>query len=526
MPDSSRPSLHLLDAHEVVALLREGTVTTADLLDVVEARLAATESAVHATPIVCLERARARAAKLVHPADPPPGYLYGLPVLIKDTMEVEGVLCTEGSPLQAEFIATGSHPLVLQLEAHGAVVVGKTNVPEFAAGSQTFNPLFPTTVSPWDTRTTAGGSSGGSAAALASCQCWLATGSDLGGSLRTPAAFCGVVGFRVSPGRVPRGNATPSGPLRGLHSTNGPMGRCVRDVGLFLDAMAGSSGWDFAPPALPAGQTWEGTAIAGAAARGAVWRAGFSLLGCAFDAAVEALCRAAADTLAGRSAAGAPLPEIGADRIDFAMAQRAFLVLRGESFATEFEEDLADPERARLIKPEIHWNAGIGMVPEAAAMADAARADVAALAEQVEALFQQLDVLCTPATLEAGFDATVRYPTEQVGQVFTNYLGWMVPACIVTVMLCPALVLPCGFLPDGRPVGVQLVGPPGGDAAVLSAAAALEASLGLPRSCPEPRRGSAPLATIGPRTAEEAAKHHQGEVQRFIARYSNPSGGV
>lgn len=523
VPGGGHCDLHLLDAHEVVALLRDGAVTPGELLDVVQARLDATEPAVHATPIVCLERARARAAKLVHPTDAPPGYLYGLPILIKDSMSVEGVLCTEGSPLQADYIPSVSDNIVLQLEARGAVVAGKTNVPEFAAGSQSFNPLFPTTTSPWDTRTTAGGSSGGSAAALASCQCWLATGSDLGGSLRTPAAFCGVVGFRPSPGRVPRGTAMPSGPQRGLHATNGPMGRCVQDVGLLLDAMEASTGWDFAPPPLPAGQTWQDAAITGAASKGTPRRVGFSRLGCAFEPAVEELCRAAADMLAGGSETDAALPDVESDAIDFKAAERAFQVLRAEKFVAEFAEDLANPERAKLIKPEIHWNAAAGMAVEADAMSVTARADVDKLAAQVEVLFQRLDILCTPATLDAAFDATVRYPTEQVGQVFSNYLGWMMPACVVTILLCPALVMPCGFLPDGRPVGVQLVGPPGGDAAVLAAAAALEASLGLPRACPEPRHGTVPLATVGPLTAEEAARHHEGEGRRFVACYSTPS---
>jgi len=468
---------------------------------------------------VCLDRARERASRLVHPANPPPGYLYGLPILVKDTMAVQGVRFTEGSPLHADDIAAESDALVLQLEARGAIVVGKTNVPEFAAGSQTFNPLFPTTVSPWDTRTTAGGSSGGSAAALASCQCWLATGSDLGGSLRTPAAFCGVVGFRVSPGRVPRNGATPSGPLLGLHATNGPMGRCVRDVGLFLDAMEGGGGWEFAPPPLPAGQTWEGVAVAGAAAA-APRRVAFSALGCTYEPAVEALCRAAARTLAGATGQGGELPEVTAEALDFARLERAFHVLRAEAFARDFKEELTDPAKAALIKPEIRWNAAAGMVPQAAAMAASARADLADLAGQVRAVFERAEVLATPATLDAAFDAEVRYPTEQAGQAFTNYLGWMLPACIVTTMLCPALVLPCGFLADGRPVGLQLVGPPGGDAAVLAAAAALEAKLNLPRACPEPRSGSVPLGTVGPRTEAEAAEHHEGEELRFAARYS------
>lgn len=508
--------LHLLDAHAVVELLRNGLVSPDQLLDVVEKRLAAVEHLVHAVPITCLERARAAAKKLKHPVAPPRGYLYGLPVLIKDTEAVSGVRFTEGYKPFGDRIAPSSGPVARQLEARGAIIVGKTNVPEFAAGSQCFNSLFPTTLSPWDTRTTAGGSSGGSAAALASCECWLASGSDLGGSLRTPAAFCGVVGFRVSPGVVPRDGAIPSGPLLGLHAVGGPMGRCVRDVGLFLDAMSGSAGWDFAPCAQE--EAWEVVAIRGARTRGTSRRVAFSDFGLHVNPEVAALCRRSAELLAGEGPGNGAVRDLCAADLDVSLAERLFMVLRAEKFANNFGPLLEFDDFAGALKPEIHWNTNVGRVPEAAAMAASARERLSTLAEQVELLFQDVDVLVTPATLDGAFDAEVRYPTEQ--ESFTNYLSWMVPAFVVTMMNCPAIVLPCGFLADGRPVGVQLVGPPGGDAAVLGAAAALEVSLELPRACPVPRSGSVSLCTVGPRTAVDAAKHHDGEVLRFVERYA------
>lgn len=282
--------LHLLEAHEVVELLRTKQVTPLELLDVVEQRVAATESAVHATPITCFERARERAKQL--PEMSGKGCLHGLPILVKDTEAVEGVLFTEGSLLHAERVATDSSPLVAQLEAMGAIVAGKTNVPEFCAGAQCFNELFPTSRSPYDTRTTAGGSSGGSAAALASYQCWLATGTDHGGSLRTPAAFCGCVGFRPSVGRTPtqQGKA-----LRNLHSVAGPMGRSVRDVGLFLDAMDSFQGWEgFLEPLVK--ENFEEAAVLGSR-EGAKVQVGFATMGLSFAPEVEALCRAAAGLL-------------------------------------------------------------------------------------------------------------------------------------------------------------------------------------------------------------------------------------
>ena len=159
--------LHLLAAHEAVALLKNGCVTPLEMIDVVEQRLSQTDCALNTTPITCFDRARAHAARFQVPKTPPRGFLYGLPVLIKDSEAVAGVRFTEGSPIYASRIPDKSSPLVTQLEERGAIVVGKTNVPEFCAGSQSFNPLFPTTVSPWDTRTTAGGSSGGSCSAVA-----------------------------------------------------------------------------------------------------------------------------------------------------------------------------------------------------------------------------------------------------------------------------------------------------------------------------------------------------------------------
>ena len=174
-------------AHEVVVMLREGTITPLRLIEAVEEAVSRTNPRILATIIPCFDRARRAAAAFRIPESPPPGFLFGLPVLIKDDLPVEGVLWTSGSPLFANRVASGSHAMVRQLEESGAIVVGKTNTPELMAGSQSFNPVWGTTLNPFDTSRTAGGSSGGSAAALAAGQCWLATGSDLGGSLRNPA---------------------------------------------------------------------------------------------------------------------------------------------------------------------------------------------------------------------------------------------------------------------------------------------------------------------------------------------------
>ena len=250
--DEEGGALWRLSACEVVALLKEGGVTPLELIEVAAARLAAVEPAVNAVPQLCLERARAAASALQargHPAAPPPGYLYGLPVVVKDLSAVAGVRWTSGSLVHARRVAAETAREVTCLEAMGAIVLGKSNTPEFGAGSQTFNGVYGATRNPFDTRLTAGGSSGGAAAALASGGAWLATGSDLGGSLRIPASFCGVVGLRPSPGLVPRDGCGDGGAGAGgageeepidLHAVNGPMGRSAQDVALLLDAFCHS----------------------------------------------------------------------------------------------------------------------------------------------------------------------------------------------------------------------------------------------------------------------------------------------
>ena len=230
------PELCRKEAHEVVSLLKSGEVSPAELIEAAFERIEAVEPLVNAMPTRCRERADA-AAKALATSDPhAPGWLGGLPIAIKDLTNVKGVRTTMGTKGLADNIAADSDPLVLRLEENGGIVVGKTNTPEFGAGANTFNAVFGMTRNPWNTALNAGGSSGGAAASLASGETWLSHGSDLAGSLRTPAAYCGVVGFRPSPGIAGGGPAPVKFHTEGVQ---GPMARSVRDCALFLDAMAG-----------------------------------------------------------------------------------------------------------------------------------------------------------------------------------------------------------------------------------------------------------------------------------------------
>ncbi len=236
-------------ATEAVAHLRRGDVTPLELIDAAEARIAQTNPKINAMVTLCFDRARTQAQRLMQRknADVSAAFLHGLPIAVKDNTDVEGVRCTSGSRVHEKRIAPASDPVVRRLEAHGAIVIGKTNLPEFAAGGNTFNDVFGATRNPWDIRKSASGSSGGSAAALAAGQVWLATGNDFGGSIRTPAAFCSVSGLRPSPGMVARIQKQPFNPL----SVEGPMARTVADVALMFDAEAGFDARDPLSPRAP-----------------------------------------------------------------------------------------------------------------------------------------------------------------------------------------------------------------------------------------------------------------------------------
>ncbi|HBY30381.1 MAG TPA: hypothetical protein DEH75_28215 [Bradyrhizobium sp.] len=231
----------------VVDKLKAGDVTPLDLLDVLERRIAEVDGKVNALPTLCFDRARAHAKALMQKPAGERGLLAGLPVPIKDLTAVSGVLTTLGSPIFKDNVPAKSDILVERLEQNGGVIYAKSNTPEFGAGANTFNEVFGPTRNPWDTSRSAAGSSGGAAAALASGTAWLAHGSDMGGSLRNPASFCGVVGLRPSIGRVAH---TPKFGIDRTLGVQGPMARNVEDLALLLDAMSGEHAAD--PLSLPA----------------------------------------------------------------------------------------------------------------------------------------------------------------------------------------------------------------------------------------------------------------------------------
>ncbi|MBX3650882.1 MAG: amidase [Burkholderiales bacterium] len=462
-------------ASEAVARLRSGEVSPLELIDTAEQRIAQTNPQINAMVTTCFERARDQARRLM--SEPregrPAGFLHGLPVAVKDNTDVEGLRCTSGSKVFENRIAPGSDPVVKRLEAHGAIIIGKTNLPEFAAGGNTFNDVFGATCNPWDLRMSASGSSGGSAAALAAGQVWLATGNDFGGSIRTPAAFCSVAGLRPSPGMVARLQKQPFNPL----SVEGPMARTVADVALMFDAEAGFDARDPLSPRDPLPSFAQCAARPQKPRRIAV----SADLGVTpvVDREVRAMIGAVAEKLAGE---GVVVEEVCPDLRD---AARHFLTLRGAVYIARIAPLLA--EHRHLLKPEVIGNTefGLGLKLQDVVAAEIAQGEII---RRAAAFFAEYDALICPATLCPPFPVELRYPESWDGVALEGYMGWLALTCAVTMTACPVLALPGGFTAGGLPLGLQVIGKPKGEAALFAQGAWLESLLGLARLTPlDPR---------------------------------------
>jgi amidase len=460
--------LWMLSARETVSMLRAREVTPRECVEAALRRIEEVDGSVNALPTLCPERALEHAAR-VSPDTP----LAGLPIAIKDLVEVAGVRSTFASPIFADNVPERSDLMVERLERRGGIVLAKSNTPEFGAGGNTFNEVFGETRNPWDLSRTSGGSSGGSAAALASGQIWLATGSDLGGSLRTPAGFCGVVGVRPSPGRVGHG---PSFLPFGTMSVEGPMGRTVADAALMLDAMSGYEPGD--PLSLEAP---EQPFLAAAAEPGLPVRVAYSPdLGVTPVAAeVREVCARAVEQLTGAGV------EVEHAEPDLSAAPETFHVLRAAGFVADLG-DLYGTDRDRL-KDDIIWNIEAGLELDAARIA---RAELARgrLFQEMSAFLSSHELLLCPSACVAPFDVATRWVREVEGVALDTYIDWLRISSAITLTSCPVVALPCGFTRDGLPVGMQLVGRPRGEWRLLQAAAAVEQVFGVAGQVPiDPR---------------------------------------
>ena len=388
---------------------------------------------------------------------------------VKDLSQVKGVRTTMGSPIFAQHISPASDVHVERLEAQGAIIYAKSNTPEFGAGANTFNEVFGPTRNPYNTALSPAGSSGGAAVALATGMAWAAHGSDLGGSLRNPASFCGIVGMRPTVGRVAQPRLSQ---VDGTLGVEGPMARTVEDCALLLDAMAGDD------PRDPLSKPRPAVSFLDSARHGAKpLRVAYSRdLGITpVDPEVAEITRRAALRFA---EAGVAVEEAHPDLHE---AHECFQTLRAQGFAQSMAGLLVT--HRDMLKPEIVWNIEQGLKLSAADIMRAESQRAAMLARAL-VFFETYDLLLCPATIVPPFPVEERYVKACNGVVFETYVDWLAIVYAITLIAAPAVSLPCGFTRSGLPVGLQIIGPPNADARVLAGARALEQVLGLRTGTP------------------------------------------
>ncbi len=454
--------MNRLPARELARLVREKQSSPVEIL---EAHLAAIERAnpvVNAIVTVALDQAReaARAAAAAVMRGEALGPLHGVPVGIKDITPTAGIRTTWGSTLFADHVPAEDAEVVRRIKRAGGIVIGKTNTPEFAAGGNTVNRVFGATRNPWDLERSASGSTGGGAAALAAAMIPLAEGTDFGGSVRTPAAFCGVVGLRTTAGLVPRLPITL--PWHD-QSVTGPMARDVADCALFLDAMTGFSAvsplsvppaWESAAAIVERTDSLRGVRLAYAPAIGPT----------GIDPEVARLCRDAAFALERH---GASIEEIAFDLSD---GRDAFVTLRGEAMVGNH---LARLEKLGELDPNLAGNIRLGLGVQ---ILDIARAEHkrAEIWHRWRALFERHDLLLTPTTPVLPFPVEQNYPTEIAGRRLENYMDWLAQTFLVSLAGLPAASVPAGLSASRLPVGLQIVGPRLSEPRILACAKFVE----------------------------------------------------
>ena len=396
-----------------------------------------------------------------------PGPLTGLPVGIKDVTPVSGLRTTFGSPLYADHVPDEDALVVRRLREAGAVILGKTNTPEFAAGGNTWNDVFGRTRNPWDPSKSAGGSTGGGAVGLATGMIALAEGTDLGGSLRIPASFCGVVGLRPSVGLVP---TRPTDWLWDTHQVTGFLARTAADVALVLQATMGPDEWH------PLSQPVAGRDLPAAVAAGPGERLHLAWcpdpVGIGIDEDVRRVCEEAVEALANE---GHEIEEVD---LDLSFGRDAFLALRGLWFVAHM---LPRMDRLEELGVNVRNNvrAGLEVTTTELAEAERARARIRAIFRD---LFDRHDHLMTPTMAVPPFPVDQNYPETVGGREMETYIDWVAPTFVLNLAALPVASVPTGLDSDGLPVGLQLVGRPRAEEAVLALADALQRirPLGLP----------------------------------------------
>jgi amidase len=469
--EAADSSICFLSAVEMARLIRAKKLSAREALAAHLKQIERVNPKVNAVVTLVPELAAADAAKAdeMQARGEKLGPLHGLPVAHKDLFETRGIRTTFGSPLFKDYVPVEDDIIVERMRRAGAITIGKTNTPEFGAGSQTFNKVFGATRNPYDVTKTCGGSTGGGAVSLACGFAPVVSGSDTGGSLRNPAAFCDVVGFRPSAGRVPNPKAAFAWSTL---STSGCLGRSVADLAYVLSTIAGPD--PRAPLSInepgevfarPLDRSFEGARVA--------WFK--DLGGVPFDPRVRAVVDPHRKTF---ESLGCIVEQA---EPDFAPAEISFRILRAWTSAQAHGAQLREhPEAFKdTLKGEIE--AGLSL-----SAADVARAEVARaqLWRSFQAFLEKYEYFVLPTTQLPPFDVNLEYPTEIAGVKFSSYIDWMKSCWYISATGNPAASVPGGFTPEGLPIGVQIVGRHKQDFSVLQLAHAFEQATGFGKKRP------------------------------------------
>ncbi len=461
-----------LSASALSRMIAARLVAPSEIMAAHLARIAATNGLVNA--IVSLVDGDQLMASARRADDlPAQGWLHGIPFAVKDLLATRDLRTTWGSPIFADHVPTADDLVAARIRAAGAIFIGKTNVPEWGQGSHSFNPVFGTTRNPYDLSRSAGGSSGGAAAALAARLIPVADGSDMMGSLRNPAAFCNVYGFRPTWGLVPQ-DAEGDTFLHTL-STEGPMARTVEDLARLMETLSGPNPEaPFGRPAVQVGdlgpQDMRGLRIGWLGDWGGAYPC---------EPGILTQCEAALRTCEGLGAQVESLaPPFPAERL-----WHAWTTLRAMLNAGSMRALYDDPLKRAQLKPETIWEIESGLTLSAAAVYEASTIRSRWYAHAAR-LFQRFDLLAMPAAQVWPFPADWRWPQSINGRAMDTYHRWMEVVVPVSLIGLPSLCVPAGFGAAGLPTGLQLIGPTGADADVLAAGASYHAATDWPTRRP------------------------------------------
>lgn len=451
-------SLTRKSAGELAALIKAREITPVEILDAHLAVIERVNPKLNAIVTLAVEQARAAALKAGDAImrGEAGGLLHGLPIGIKDITPTAGIRTTYGSPLYKDHVPSEDAEAVRRLKAAGAIVLAKTNTPEFAAGANTVNPVFGATRNPWNTDLSPAGSSGGSAVAVATGMLPLAQGTDFGCSIRMPAAFCGIVGIRPTPGLTPN---YPMPLAWDPGQVHGPLARTAEDAALMLDALVGYSRLSPISVAPPWQSAFDAVKASGDA-KGLRIAYVTDIAGIGVDTEIDAICRATALSL---REAGASVEEIAFDVSDGKEPYQAWrgLWMVGQQYANLDKLEEFGPNLQGNVK------AGLKVTPLDFAKAEEARAK---LFLRFRDFFERFDLLLTPASPVKQYPVTQNFPTEVNGKKLANYTDWIAGSFLITLMSLPAGSVPAGKTAEGLPVGLQIVGPRFDEPRILSLA--------------------------------------------------------